>query len=170
MGRRTSSDIFYTLTGLLGLILIYFEILIFRKTIINVWIPLSIIFLFGLFTFLFTKGHYKKTYHLSGNFLPLLHSIVSLGLIACYIFMAANYYLSGERSVSKAKILKTGHLAKGRRGCANPYCEIKINGLEKQLIFPCGFDIDNSNTVILTVEKGFFGFDVVIDKDAIYEK
>ena len=82
--------------------------------------------------------------------------------------MITNYYLpNNSETTIKTKILKTGHLAKGRYGCGNPYCDIILKNEEKQLISPCDFEIENYDTVEVIVKKGLFGFDIITDKKAI---
>ena len=87
--------------------------------------------------------------------------------------MATNYYLpSNNTKTIITKITKTGHLASGRYGnnCEQPYCEVVINGKEKQLVYPCDLDIESYTSVELVIKKGAWGFDVIIEKRLVNDK
>lgn len=62
----------YAGTFFIGIVLLVFEIAIYRKTIMDIYIPISIILVVSLLTFYFNRNHYKKTYFLTGNFFPVI--------------------------------------------------------------------------------------------------
>ena len=81
--------------------------------------------------------------------------------------MATNYYFRKDTQLEiiKTKISRTGHLAKGNYGCANSYADIIVKDCDKELIFPCGFEIAEYKFVNLTITKGILGFDIIMGKE-----
>jgi hypothetical protein len=77
------------------------------------------------------------------------------------------YYAEGQGKVISVKILETGRLAKGTRGCGNPYARIHIKGQKKELIFPCDFEFEDQNSVDLTIKRGLLGFDVIVGQQVM---
>jgi hypothetical protein len=109
----------------------------------------------------FTKKHYDT----SGFFLQLVFNVFTWGGLLISSLMATNYYFSNDTSkIISTKIIRTGHLAKGRNGCEEPYCEIFIDNQKKELVFPCDIHLENYNEVELTITKGFWGFDVITEQ------
>ncbi len=94
-----------------------------------------------------------------------LFNIVSFGGILVFLFMWLNQNFNDnyKRGVN-VPILSYGHLAKSRRSCGNPYVHIVYQGKEKELIFPCGIEIEKYSIVHLETVNGFFGFDVITSK------
>lgn len=161
---------FYAVTGFLGLILIFFEIFIYRKTIIDVYIPISIILIIGLFTFSFNRKHYKRTYLLTGNFFPLMQNLISWGFVSCYIFMATNFYLADKTITEyKFKIKEKSSMpgSKGHRNERKPLVRIDYFNFEKELVFRStdAEKVDKADSVSLKVKKGGLGFDILEDYD-----
>ena len=147
-----------------GLILTIFEINIFHKTIVDWKIPTSIWFFGGLLFAPFMSKHLVNYYNTTGLFLQSVFNICSFGGILVYVFMATNYYLGvdNQSETIRTEILKTGHLAKGRNGCGNPYADVKIKNSDKELIFPCNFEIERYKYVDLILKKGLLGFDIIL--------
>ena len=155
------STLFFT-----GLILTIFEINIYHDTIIDWKIPTAIWFFSGLLTLPFTSKYLVNYYSTTNIFMQLVFTITGFGGLLVFSFMAINYYFSldSRSEIIRTEILKTGHLAKGRNGCGNPYADVIIKSAEKELIFPCDFDIEKYKFVTLTVKRGLLGFDIVLDK------
>lgn len=161
---------YYTSMFFLGLILIFFEIFIYRQTIIDIYIPISIIIFTGLITFLLNKKHYKNIYNLSGNFYPIMQNIISWGFITCYIFMATNFYFADDTIVEhKFKIEEKNSMpgSKRHRDERKPLIIINYFGFKKELVF------DNEDTekvkfadsTKVFVRKGGLGFDLLDNYD-----
>lgn len=149
-----------------ALILTVFEIHIYRKTIIHWAIPSTIYILTGLILTPLTSNFLKKHYDTIGFFFQLVFNVVTWGGLLIFALMATNYYFPKENSKTiSTKIIRTGHLARGGHGCGVPYCEVIINNKEKELVFPCDFDIENYNEIELTIRKGFWGFDIITEKN-----
>lgn len=151
-----------------GVILVIFEIDIYRETIIDYRIPTCIWILPGLLITPFINKFLAKYYNTHSFLLQAVYNIGAWGGLFVYSFMAINYYFpsENERSVT-VEILDTGHLASGSQGCGNPYTEVFIEGREKQLIFPCNYDLEHFTHIDLTLTKGFWGFDVIKDKTTL---
>lgn len=154
-----------------GLILTIFEINIFQKTIIDWKIPTGIWFFTGFIFLPFTAKYLVNYYETTGFFLQSVFNICSFGGILVFIFMATNYYFhfDSQTETYKTKIIRTGHLAKGRSSCAPPYAEVVIKHLDKQLIFPCDFEIERYKYINLTVQKGIWGFDIILNQTPLIE-
>jgi hypothetical protein len=156
---------------LLGMILTIWEIQIYEVTIIPLFIPLSIWLLTGLIITPF----FKKTFNIycfnpysPGKTPVALHivsNVASFGGILLFLFMWTNqYFANPEKSTVTAGIIQYGHFAKTANGCGNPWVHIIYLRREKELVFPCGTDVEKYNSVYLEVKKGFFGFDVITNK------
>ncbi|MEP7168412.1 MAG: hypothetical protein ABI855_03505 [Bacteroidota bacterium] len=153
------------------LILTVVEIDIYRKTIIHWAIPTFIWLLTGLILTPLTSSFLKKYIDTNSFFLQLVFNVVTWGGLLIYGLMATNYYLPTDSSKTiTTKIINTGHLAKGKNGCGEPYCEVVINRTVKQLVFPCDFNIEIYNDIDLTIKKGLWGFDIITDKNPTNEK
>jgi len=165
---KESKWVNYSLTFLFfsGLVLTVFEINIFRKTIIDWKIPTGIWLGVGLISLRWLRTYLAENYNTKNVFLQLVFCVGSFGGIFAYGFMATNYYLlnNNEPKIIKTSITKTGHLAKGRNGCGNPYAYVKIKGVEKELIFPCNLEIEKYEFVLVTLQRGLLGFDRILDQ------
>lgn len=162
--------VFYTLMFFLGLILIVFEISIYRKTIIDTYFPISIILVIGLFAFYFNKQHYKKTYSLKGNFYPIMQNFISWGFISCYIFMAINYYLAENVTTNyRFKIKEKSSMpdSKNHRSEREPLVRFDYFNFEKELVFHFSDTekVNSADSVKVFVRKGGLGFDILESYD-----
>ena len=159
---------FYTVMVLIGLVILVFEILIYRKTIIHTYIPISIILIVGFLSFYFNRQHYNETYNLTGNFFPIMQNLISWGFISGYIFMATNYYLADKKTSQYRFIIKEKSSIPGRRHHRDerkPLVTIDYFKFEKELVFPHtdSDKVDKAKSVVVTVRKGGLGFDILDD-------
>lgn len=163
---------FYTVSLLIGLVLLVFEITIYRKTIIDIYIPISIMLAVGLLTFYFNRDHYKKTYSLKGNFFPVIQNLFSWGAISCYIFMATNYYSADKITTEYQFQIKEKSSIPGRKYHRNerqPLVRIDYFSFEKELVFRYADTekVNKADSVRVTVRKGGLGFNILNDYDVI---
>lgn len=164
---------FYTMTAVLGLVLLAFGILLYRRTIINAYIPISIMLVVGFVTFYFNRQHYKKTYLLVENFLLFIQHLISWGSLSCYVFMATNYYLADTKTTEyKFSIKEKNSMSgtKGHRDERQPLVTIDFFCLEKELVFRY-VDTDKVNradSVTVVVRKGGLGFDILDKYDVFH--
>ncbi len=152
----------------------YFQIQVFRNTIINWLIPASIIIVVTVLSFLMDFKNYKRTYNYSGIGLylySLMHYIIGFGFIVCSIFMLTNYYFADENLktesyeiVDRTWIQGTG--TKYHYGEKQPVFTINYKGKEKELVFFAEYydKMDFYKTVEFETRKGFFGFDILENK------
>jgi hypothetical protein len=166
--------VFYFVTALTGIILLYFEIHIYRLTIIPIAIPISISLLVGIVTFLFNKNHYKNTFNTRGPFFPLVQNIGSWGFISCYLFMATNYYFADPELKDLQFEIKSKSSMPGpkrRRHETKPTVTIDYFGFNKELVFKFKDTerVENADKLKLTVKKGLIGFDIVNHYDTVDE-
>jgi hypothetical protein len=160
--NNLSGKIFFTILFFAGLTSAIFEIDIYRKTFIPIAIPIAIYLLTGLLSTPFFLKTLPPVLEKTGLFYQFIFNTLSWGGVATCLFMATNFYFSkNDRSAIELTILGSGNLAKGRSGCATPYAEVNYQGIDKELMFPCETIVSKYNTIILTLDKGLLGYDVV---------
>jgi hypothetical protein len=164
--------VFYTFTFFMGVALLIMELGIYRATIVKMIIPVSIVLAVGVITLLLNRGHYSRVYQTHWLFFPLGQHVMSWGLTACYLFMAANYYLANkERHVLEFEIESKESVpgSRGRRLEEKRVVMINYSGISKELIFKREDTrrVKDAHVVTLTVRKGFLGFDVIDHYDVV---
>lgn len=166
---------FYNIILFLGLFLIIFEVLIYRKTIISIYIPISIILIVGLLAFYFNKKNYNKIYPSANNFISIIQNIMSWGFITSYLFLAINYYLA-EKTITNYKLKIKGKSSmpgsKYHREDREPLVKVDYFTFEKELVF--NFEdtdkVNSADSVEVSVRKGRLGFDILDSYDVINNK
>jgi len=169
--KYTKWEKYYILGLLAGSILMIFEIQLFRKTIIPLWIPTTVILTIGIISFLFNRTHYNLTNKSNGWFFPLIQNIVSWGFISCYFFMAINFYFADveqHNSIFKIKSKSSMSGSKGHRSERKPLVTIDYDGFEKVLVFMYEDTekVDNATQVKLLTRKGLLGLNILDDYEA----
>lgn len=91
------------------------------------------------------------------------------GCIAHFLTMFLNqaFAATEERQEIVLPVLDRGRLAKGKgSSCGEPYVTISFNGLEKDIMFPCGEDerVFQVDSVWIVYRTGLFGFEVIREK------
>ena len=149
------------------------QINIFRNTIIDLIIPIGIILLSAIVAFILDFKNYKTTYEYGGFGLYLysaMHYVIGFGFIACSIFMLTNYSFADQSVKTESyKIVDRTWLPKrvGKYGSENkPVFVINYKGKKKELVFYSQFyeKMNTYKTVEFETRKGFFGFDILINK------
>ena len=161
---------FYFLTGIIGLLTLFMIINIYRLTIINIFIPLSLVLSVGLITFFFNRKRYKETYSIKIDIFPFLQNTISWGGIICYLFLAINYYLANNNLKEyKFKIKNKSSMSGSNRNInqRQPLVRFDYYNLEKVLVFSYSNTerVNKADSVIIKVQKGFFGFDILESYD-----
>ncbi len=147
------------------LLLMLWEIDIFRQTFISFLIPLTIFIAGGLILFFLLRTkipYYKQRQQTFGTFWLALHGTVLFGGITMFLFMALNFYIPGPGSKTETlnlKVIKSGRF--GGKGPKKPYLIVDYNGFEKQLVFPEHTNTENNGFLQVSLIKGLFGFPVV---------
>lgn len=166
--------ILYPTILFLGLILIIWEINIYRNTIINIYLLLGIIFITGVIAFILDFNNYVKTYpkysRLGQIFYSLMHYIVGYGFIFCSFFMLVNYYFSDDSFEKRVyEIIESSSMSGGRyhRSERQPLFRINYEGRVKELVFSHEYYEKRNfySEVEFKVKKGYFGFEIIIDKE-----
>jgi hypothetical protein len=137
-----------------------------------VWIPLGIIALSATIATLLDYRKYGATYNLDGRqnlFFCGGWNIISWGFIACSAFFLSNYYLRADGVTRKEfEIASRSSLPgnKSDRSKRQPTFYIQYKGLEKELVFDHKFYKwkDDYKTVILELQDGHWGFEVIRSK------
>jgi len=159
---------------LAGLFLTIWEIYIYRVTFISLYVPLSIWVLTGLII----TPIFKRTFNIycfnpytpgqTPMFFHYFYNIVSFGGLSVFLFMWTNQTFADQsKKIIITNINSYGHLPKSRRSCGEPYVTINYKNSVKELIFPCGTQVDRYSDVYIEVEKGLFGFDIITNKTLI---
>ncbi len=152
-------------------ILIIWEISIFRKTFISLFIPLTFFLIGG--PILFFGLRKKIKYYIEtdyGVLLQAFHGTILFGSTLMFIFMFLNFYFPSDNTAQfDMKVIKTGNLA-SRRGCGNPFATVDYHGFEKQLVFPCNTKLENAERIKVKLQEGLFGFKIVKDVKLINNK
>ena len=171
---KKQRKIFYPVIFFLGLFLMIWGIEIFRITMIDKFILLGIIFLIGIITFFLDYKNYAKTYTKYSRsallIYSMMHCILGYGFIACSIFMFTNYYFADEGFETKSfEIIERSSMAGGKnsRGESQPLMRINYDGKIKELVFKHEYyeKMNFYTEVELKISKGYFGFDLLLDKE-----
>jgi len=150
----------------LGLVLLLWEIEIYRDTIIDLKIPLLIWLTPGL---VLTPIFYSRINALDRKANWALHYFLHTcmtGSFLLFSFMATNLYFSDSQSTIKHfNVINTGSICgpKGHRDEREPYVDINYEGLEKEVVFTYEetAKVMSAKSVKLTVRKGLLGFDIL---------
>lgn len=172
--KKRYRKIFYATIVFAGMILMTWQVIIYRNTIISLKIPLGITLIIGLITFVIDYKNYVNTYkdkygEISLIFYAFMQSILGFGFIIASIFVLTNYYLADENSIEKEyRIIHRSSLSgsKHHRDERKPTFYINYKGMEKELVFPHEY-FQNMNTyksVVLEINKGYFGFEILKSK------
>ncbi len=155
----------FTILSIPYLLLMLWEVDIFRQTFISVFIPITIFVAGGLILFFLLRTkipYYKKRQQTFGTFLLALHGTILFGGITMFLFMGLNFYVPGPGSKTETlnlKVVKSGKF--GGKGTRNPYLIVDYHGFEKQLVFPVHANTANNGFLQVSLIKGLFGFPVV---------
>lgn len=168
-------EIFYSITQIVGLILIIWEIPIYQNTIIDLKILIGIILTVAIIVFIIDIKNFEKTYSYSKTKLyiySLIHYISGFGFIACSIFILTNFYFAeSEFKKEKYKIEARSSIPgrKYRRLERQPTFEINYKEERKELVFPHRYynSMNLYNYIEMEVRKGYLGFDVLENKTLI---
>lgn len=163
-------NIFYQIVFYIGLILIIWEISIFRRTIISLGLLLSIVGGIGSVSAYLDFKNYRKTYDLNGwklYFFAFMQNTLSWGFITCSILVLSNYYFSAGQIIDgKYAIIETSSMPGSKRSIRKPLVRIDYKGKTKELIFSNKFydELEEYSHVSMSVKKGFLGWDIIVNQ------
>jgi len=162
---------------LLGIILTIWEIYIYRVTFISVYIPITIWILSGILMMPLLKrtiNIYCFNPYTPGQipmFFHYLYNIVSFGGILIFLLMWINQTFNDKsKTIVTVPIVSYGHFVNSRRNCGEPYVHVIYKEIEKELVFPCGTEIDKYSGVYIEITKGLLGFEIIMNKTLIKEQ
>jgi hypothetical protein len=164
-----ASNTFFTVLFFTGTILTYFEVDLYRLTLIPLMIPIAIWLSSGLIATLFFRKslpnylvqYLKKSYLIY----QILYNTFALGGIVLYLFMSLNFYLAGKQQFKIAlKSIDDGKYWEPRDPDPFPYRVVNYKGINKTLVFSQDTYAYELYTVNLVLHKGFFGFDIIESK------
>lgn len=182
---NSKRNIWYFIIAMIGLVLMVWQISIYRRTIIPVRIPLLIILVFGVVAYFVDRRFYFDTYKFDkkpfkrlkflnatpkfwSHLFAFFQSLLSWGCIACTLFMASNKYLSQSNSkTSMHRINNVGDMSGGI-----PLVRIDHNGIIKELVFrrDLSRNIQKYDSVQIKTTKGFFGYEIIEEQHLIENK
>lgn len=146
--------------------LMVWEINIYQKTFIPLKIPFLIWLLTGFIFFLILKSRLAEYLETGNILIQTFYCLATFGGLSVSAFMLPNYYLADkEKFVVNERIILTGSLGSSKGQCRQPFIIINHDGLEKQLVYYCDTPVENFQSVDLTLSKGLFGFEVVINSE-----
>lgn len=146
-----------------GLALFFLEIIIYRRTLIPLYIPVYI-FLIAGFTATFLLKGVLMTYAKMPSFLVRsIYGLVAFGMMATFLFMWTNELFAGKGTrVTQNEIISRGYMSGRKSTCKRPYVVIDYQGLlDKRFILGCGVITERHQNMIVEVAEGKWGFDVV---------
>ncbi|WP_282124724.1 hypothetical protein [Algibacter mikhailovii] len=168
---KKRKGLIYKTIFILGILLMFWEIKIYRLTIIDFIVPLSIILIVGLITTPLALKDFQDLFSYSKKsslyFWTFIQSTFSWGFIFCSIFMFSNYYLASTDIKTESYIINDRSSLPGRkyhRSERKPTFKIDYNGKEKELVFSHKYysKMNFYKTVDLEIKKGFLGYDILI--------
>jgi hypothetical protein len=165
--KRETKDF---ITGIFGLSIMVWEIFIYRKTIIPLWVLFAIIGIIGTYTTWRDYKSYMKAYANKGNlFFATMQNTVAWGFTICSFFMILNFYLANSKTRTRTFNIEEFDSmsgSKGRRGERKPIVRIDYDGQLKELVFPTKYfnKLDEYEQVTLVTKRGRFGFDIITEQ------
>jgi hypothetical protein len=162
----------YKLLFIFGLLLLFLQYLLFKKTSIDINIIISLIFFSGLVGLYYDLKKYSFTYKIDGYlsyFLSFLQSAVTLGGIVGLVFLSMIFFLAdGIATKKEYKIIKR-HSVSGRKFQRNerkPVFTIQFNNKEKDIKYSNTYfnEMDKFKSIIIESQEGFFGFEIIKKK------
>lgn len=185
--RKTIVSIIITLLFFVGLFASILSIDLYRETIIDSAITVSIYIGVGLFMIPFTYSTLRKHIQFSPedlddeenprgawknrmfnnpigkHILLIFYNIVVFGGLSVYAFLALNMQFATGIEVQHLMIERTGELASSSNA-GKPYAIIRMNNQEKQIVFTPGYEVEEGQHLTLTLSRGVFGYYVIIGK------
>jgi len=103
-----------------------------------------------------------------------MHFTVSYGGIVLFLFSSLNYYLSENiETTTEYNILDRGTYNVKQSSGKKPYFVIEYNGKNKEIVFNeidykiVEKELSESKKIELITKKGFFDYEILIDKKMI---
>ena len=170
--RNKSRHYWYLISSFIGLIVFIWSGAIYRLTFVPFIGFCSGILALGLVATLLNLHRFKAAYLLpTWMYFPLAWgcNTISWGFIFSSLFLLSNFMMAGGEVKRKefaivARDVQPG--GKGERELLRPTFTISYQGQEKELVFANRFYKwkDDCKSVILTLQEGLWGFEVIKGK------
>jgi hypothetical protein len=146
-----------------GLVAVTASIGLFGKTVAS-WTLFVFVFLFSGFLVTPINSFFlEKHGKLKSYLLKVAFNIAAFGGMFAGLLTALNYYIrEGHVRAVKAEIIKVG-FERSRGKTTYPYAEVRIGKTSKDLRFPYGSELDRYSYVVVELERGVLGFDVIVN-------
>ncbi|MEW4923382.1 hypothetical protein [Algibacter sp. 2305UL17-15] len=170
MKNSKKRKIFYETTFVIGLILLFAQIPIIYKTLIDFITPVLIVLTVGVLTSFIDYKNYSDLYRYEGRnryLYPFMHFLAGYGGIVLFLFFALNYFLSSDvKTITEYNILESGSYNIKNSSEKKTYFIINYNGKNKELVFSASDfkELDEYKKIELTTKKGFFNYDILVSK------
>lgn len=170
---KKQRKIFYAIIFILGILLMIWQIKIYRNTIIDLPILIGIIVATGIVAFIVDYKNYGKTYDYEGIGLYLysgMQYIIGFGFITCSIFTLSNYYFAESNTKTESyEIIDRTWIQGGtkyRRNKKQPVFTINYEGKNKELVFNSKYyeKMELYKSVEFETREGLFGFKILENK------
>jgi len=149
----------------IGITLLMWQVNIFHVTIVPVKIPLLILFVCTVIAIPFFKKWFAKRLLATNNFYVLFYCMLTSGSFFSTAFTATNYYFAdGAKFNETVNIVAKGYRHQSKSKCDVPYVSIDFKEISKEVDFNCSTPIKDYKYVDLTLQTGFWGYDVIVDK------
>jgi hypothetical protein len=157
------SKIFFTILFFIGLASTIFEIHVYQKTFIPIYIPVSLYIISGVLSTPFFLNTLRQTLDGSGLLWQYVFNTISWGDVVAALFMAVNFYWGkGDIYSVTLPILHSEHSYSNRNGCYILNIKVEYEEVQRDLVFSCDTsNLKNLDIVILTLDKGLLGYDVI---------
>jgi hypothetical protein len=168
----TSSRVIFNALFFIGALLTVWELEIYENTFIDYRIPTLLWIGPGLCLTPVLRKTLAFHMNTSSLLLQLIYNVVTWGGIIVFTFMATNFYFTEQNTWQHTlKIKSNGSLAGGGGGrCRIPYVVVDWMGNEKQIEFPCGTALAQADSIKVDLKKGLLGYEVIVDKELMFEK
>lgn len=155
-----------------GLVLTILEIYLYRLTVISWIVPFLVWLISGMAVVPLIRKQLATYLKLNNLFYQVFYSVLAVGGITMYLFIAVNYYgASGATSTHDFKIIDKSSMpgTKGSRSERHPLVSIHYFNQEKELVFdfPDTQKVESADSVTVEVKKGGLGFDVLVQFNVI---
>ncbi len=158
--------------ALVGIVLTFFQVGIYRMTIIDWKILFSLYIITGILSTFLNHAFLSKHYDTQKFIHHLIYNTLTFGGIILYSFLALNYYLSKDESSEfhfpiKKKSWTTEY--NGKRNKKLALVTVDCFKQEKELFFEYSQieRINSADSVILKISKGALGIDVIDDYNVL---
>ena len=169
---RKKNKRIYSLLFFLGIISFALQVTFYRKTIIDIEILLLMIMVSGIIGSYFDYSRFVFTYEFNrlwSYIFSFFQNAIFLGGIVGLLFLTVNYYFPDSKiEKEEYSIIDRSSASGGKyhRSERRPLFTINYRGEEKELVYNHSYyaEMNEYKSVVIETKKGFFGFDIILDR------